>query len=125
MDRCLDLSLFETTRHSPAFGTLSRLSAPRGVKLVDYCVPVNPYFPTADMFDSYRGRLEEILKYYPEQNQPISEVLAEFLRLPAEHIVLGNGSTELISWIDHLFVRDSLAVPVPTFGRWTDQPLES
>ncbi len=38
---------------------------------------------------------------------------------------MGNGSTELITWIDHLLVRESLAIPVPTFGRWTDQPMET
>ena len=38
---------------------------------------------------------------------------------------MGNGSTELITWIDHLLVKESLAVPIPTFGRWTDQPMET
>ncbi|SNR60446.1 Aminotransferase class I and II [Actinomadura mexicana] len=38
---------------------------------------------------------------------------------------MGNGSTELITWIDHLLVRESIATPIPTFGRWTDQPLET
>lgn len=38
---------------------------------------------------------------------------------------MANGSTELITWIDQLLVTESLAIPIPTFGRWTDQPLET
>src|SRR5690606_18122489 len=39
-----------------------------------------------------------------------------------------NMSTRLpvsIGWFDHLLVRESLATPIPTFGRWTDQPMET
>jgi histidinol-phosphate/aromatic aminotransferase/cobyric acid decarboxylase-like protein len=38
---------------------------------------------------------------------------------------MANGSTELITWIDHLLIDRSVAVPIPTFGRWTDQPFET
>jgi histidinol-phosphate/aromatic aminotransferase/cobyric acid decarboxylase-like protein len=47
------------------------------------------------------------------------------LGLPPQTIVMANGSTELITWIDHLLIKESIAIPVPTFGRWTDQPLET
>jgi hypothetical protein len=29
---------------------------------------------------------------------------------------------ELVSWINRLFVTESLASPVPTFSRWTEEP---
>jgi histidinol-phosphate/aromatic aminotransferase/cobyric acid decarboxylase-like protein len=38
---------------------------------------------------------------------------------------MANGSTELITWIDHLLIKESVAIPIPTFGRWTDQPMET
>lgn len=38
---------------------------------------------------------------------------------------MANGSTELITWIDHLFVKDSILTSAPTFGRWTDQPVST
>jgi histidinol-phosphate/aromatic aminotransferase/cobyric acid decarboxylase-like protein len=40
-------------------------------------------------------------------------------------VAMANGSTELITWIDHLLISSSVAIPIPTFGRWTDQPLET
>ena len=47
------------------------------------------------------------------------------LGLHPQTVAMANGSTELITWIDHLLIKESVAIPIPTFGRWTDQPLET
>jgi histidinol-phosphate/aromatic aminotransferase/cobyric acid decarboxylase-like protein len=93
--------------------------------VADFCIPCNPYFPTPDMFSQLSTRLESILKYYPSDSNTIAGQLASVLGLPPQTIVMANGSTELITWIDHLMIKESVAIPVPTFGRWTDQPLET
>lgn len=121
----VDLSLFEGTAHSPSFLNLERSMGRRDLALRDYCIPVNPYFPTARMFACFHARLEAAMKYYPAPNETLAELLAQFLALDPETVVLANGSTELITWTDRLFVRECLATPIPTFGRWTDQPVES
>ncbi|MFJ6660258.1 pyridoxal phosphate-dependent aminotransferase [Streptomyces sp. NPDC091377] len=92
---------------------------------VDFRTPCNPYFPTPAMFEEMAARLPEILTYYPSSADLVTAELCSLLRLPPQCVALGNGSTELLTWIDHLLVRRSLAVPVPTFGRWTDQPMET
>ena len=121
----VDLSLLRGTAHSPSLATLQRSMARDDLQLRDFCIPVNPYFPTPALFDRLRERLADVLKLYPSQNEQIAEVLADALGLEAERLVVANGSTELITWIDRLLVRDSIVVAVPTFGRWTDQALES
>ncbi len=73
----------------------------------------------------HAARLRDIITYYPSSADTITAELCELLQLPPSCVAMGNGSTELITWIDHLLVRESLAVPVPTFGRWTDQPMET
>lgn len=120
----VDLSLFEGTSHSPSFLSLQRSMRRPDLELHDFCIPVNPYFPTPGMFDVLRSRLDSALKYYPATNAQISGVLAGTLGLDPEAVVVANGSTELITWIDLLLVRESLATPIPTFGRWTDHPQE-
>jgi histidinol-phosphate/aromatic aminotransferase/cobyric acid decarboxylase-like protein len=77
------------------------------------------------MFGQLSSALESILKYYPSDANTIAGQLASVLGLPPQTIVMSNGSTELITWIDHLMITESVAIPVPTFGRWTDQPLET
>jgi threonine-phosphate decarboxylase len=121
----VDLDLFRRGAHNPSYFSLARSMHGPGPGLVDFCVPCNPYFPTKEMFAAYASSLETILKYYPSDNEVIGRRLAETLGLRAENLVLANGSTELISWIDHLLVGSSLATPTPTFGRWTDQPAET
>ncbi|MCX4400967.1 MULTISPECIES: histidinol-phosphate transaminase [unclassified Streptomyces] len=117
-------SLFRgTAAHSPSMAALARESD--GVGPIDFCIPCNPYFPTPGMFDELAGRLREIITYYPSSADTITAELCALLQLPPSCVAMGNGSTELITWIDHLLVRESLAIPVPTFGRWTDQPMET
>ncbi|EFF90846.1 aminotransferase [Streptomyces sp. e14] len=77
------------------------------------------------MFDELAAGLREIITYYPSDAGAITGELCDLLQLPPQCVAMGNGSTELITWLDHLLVRESLAVPVPTFGRWTDQPMET
>ncbi len=120
----MDLGLFRQGNHSPSFATIQR-NMEGGSNVADFCIPCNPYFPTPDMFGQLSSQLESILKYYPSDATTIAGQLASVLGLPPQTIVMANGSTELITWIDHLMVKESIAIPVPTFGRWTDQPLET
>lgn len=118
-------SLFRSTAaHSPSMAALTREGGD-GVGPVDFCIPCNPYFPTPAMFDDMAGKLRDIITYYPSSADTITAELCNLLQLPPQCVAMGNGSTELITWLDHLMVRESLAVPVPTFGRWTDQPMET
>ncbi|WP_459803789.1 pyridoxal phosphate-dependent aminotransferase [Herbidospora sp. RD11066] len=123
MTASVDLALLRSDAHSPSYFALRRGAA--GDDLVDFCIPCNPYFPTTAMFDDLRANLVDVLKYYPSDAETITKELCATLDLNPSTIAMGNGSTELITWLDHLIVRESLAVPVPTFGRWTDQPLET
>ncbi|MFF8833354.1 pyridoxal phosphate-dependent aminotransferase [Streptomyces sp. NPDC015131] len=116
-----------STAHSPSMAMLGRAGGggPGGAPITDFCIPCNPHFPTPAMFERLAGSLRDILTYYPSDADTISAELCRTLGLNPQTVAMGNGSTELITWIDHLLVRDSLAVPVPTFGRWTDQPMET
>ncbi len=94
-------------------------------KLVDFCIPCNPYFPTPEMFARLSEGLQDILKYYPSDSTTITKQLCSVLDLHPQTVAMANGSTELITWIDHLLISESVAIPIPTFGRWTDQPMET
>jgi histidinol-phosphate/aromatic aminotransferase/cobyric acid decarboxylase-like protein len=119
----VDAGLFRQTAHSPSYFELSRRRGER--ELIDFCIPCNPYFPTPGMFEQLAGNLENVLKFYPSDADTIAGQLARVLRLNPATIAMSNGSTELITWMDHLWVTESLAIPIPTFGRWTDQPMET
>ncbi|WP_239151182.1 pyridoxal phosphate-dependent aminotransferase [Virgisporangium aliadipatigenens] len=113
--------------HSPSYFALARSMGAdaKDANLVDFCIPCNPYFPTPEMFDKLADSLKDILKYYPSDSTTITKQLCSVLGLHPQTVAMSNGSTELITWIDHLLVKESIAVPIPTFGRWTDQPMET
>ncbi|MFE0628329.1 pyridoxal phosphate-dependent aminotransferase [Streptomyces sp. NPDC058864] len=118
------------TAHSPSYFALRRAagglsSSGQGHDIVDFCIPCNPYFPSPAMYDKLQESMRDILTYYPSSTDVITNELCSLLGLNPQTVAMGNGSTELITWIDHLLVRESLAVPIPTFGRWTDQPMET
>jgi len=117
--------MFQNTAHSPSFFELSRQMGEHGRQLVDFCIPCNPYFPTPEMFDELARNLTTMLKFYPSSTDTITNQLARVLGLNPATVAMANGSTELITWMDHMWVKESLAIPIPTFGRWTDQPMET
>lgn len=121
----MNMKLQHPAAHSPSFVSVSRSLGPGSGDLADFCIPCNPYFPTDEMFTLLADNLRSILKFYPSDAATITEKLSSTLRLNPATIAMSNGSTELITWIDHLLIKSSVAVPVPTFGRWTDQPLET
>lgn len=125
MRHSVDASLFQQSAHSPSVFELSRRMGDQARQLIDFCIPCNPYFPTPEMFDLLARNLEAVLKFYPSDSDTIAGQLARVLGLNPTTIAMSNGSTELITWMDHLWVRESLAIPIPTFGRWTDQPMET
>ena len=124
MRHSVDARLFQTA-HSPSYFELARRMGENGRQLIDFSNPGNPYFPTPEMFQQLAGDLESLLRSYPSDADTIAGQLARVLQLNPATIAVSNGSTELITWMDHLLVTESLAVPVPTFGRWTDQPMET
>lgn len=122
--RGVDLGLLRQGAHSASLSALSR-GLSHGESIMDFCIPCNPYFPTPEMFGLLAANLESILKYYPSDSAAITAKLAAVLGLHPQTIAMSNGSTEIITWLDHLLIRESIAIPIPTFGRWTDQPMET
>ncbi len=117
--------MFGQAAHSPSIFELSRKLGEDARQMADFCIPCNPYFPTPEMFDELAGSLESVLKFYPSDSGTIAGHLAQVLGLNPATIAMSNGSTELITWMDHLWITESMAVPIPTFGRWTDQSMET
>lgn len=115
---------FIQTKHSPSLKQLRSLGIV-DKEIVDFCIPVNPYFPAAGVEPILAKKLKDALKYYPSLSEDLAKSLVDYVGLDSDHIVLANGSTELITWIDHLFIEKKVLIPIPTFGRWTDQPLET
>ena len=108
--------LFATAAHNPSFHAIRAQGGHAG-ELLDFCVPVNAYFPPAALMEQLRAHLPEIVKYYPDYADVHQDCVAALTGLPAENIVVGNGSTELITSV----CRD-LKGPIVTWNSLSCRP---
>lgn len=117
-----DTGLFAKTTHNPSYASLTKqFSEINGLR--DYCIPVNSYFPPTQVMEKLQEKIGYALKYYPGSNENIAENIAIFSEIEnSATIIAGNGSTEIISWLNSLFIKESLFVPAPSFGRWIEEP---
>jgi threonine-phosphate decarboxylase len=111
--------LFYETSHSPALADLVGYEKAR--EIVDFCFIANPYYPTVEMLEDLQRNLPNLIKSYPSSNPEMSQKhLAAVLDVDPEHLIIGNGATELIALLDMSLI-DRLAVPVPTFGEYIEK----
>lgn len=106
--------------HSPSISTILEKIPELNIE-IDACFLSNPY--ATDLFSRQmhedlieKGKLREVLEYYPSQNQIIAENLSAFLSIPKERIFLGNGATEIIQAVIHNFTRKKIVINIPTFS---------
>lgn len=116
------LALFERDAHNPSFDAIRHSGVFDG-EPIDFCVPVNTYFPPKALFNALQAQLPDLLKYYPDYAEQHQAVLAGLTGIPEQCLVVANGSTELITTVVRM-AAEPLATSVPTFGRWTDLPDE-
>lgn len=115
----IDDSLFEETTHSPSL--IDLVGYDNAEQVIDFCFIANPYYPTPAMIDELVRHLPALIKHYPSSN-PLKSArhLAAVLHVDPDHLIIGNGATELITELCHRLVPN-LGVPVPTFGEYVEK----
>ncbi len=118
-DTELKRHLFYETSHSPSLVDL--VGYEKAKRIIDFCFIANPYYPTPDMLKDLQENLPSLIKSYPSSNPLMSQRnLAKVLHVDPEHLVVGNGASELITLINETLI-DHIAVPIPTFGEYIDK----
>ncbi len=111
--------LFYETSHSPSLADL--VGYEKAKEIVDFCFIANPYYPTPEMLADLQQSLPNLIKSYPSSNPVAGQRhLAEVLHVNPEHLVIGNGATELIVLINTMLI-DRIAIPIPTFGEYIEK----
>src|SRR6204780_1466101 len=111
--------LFYETSHSPALADLVGYEEAKSI--IDFCFIANPYYPTDEMLRDLQLNLPNLIKSYPSSNPLISQQhLASVLHVNPEHLLIGNGATELITLLSTTLI-DRIAVPIPTFGEYIEK----
>ena len=91
-------------------------------EVVDFHYLFNHYFPPAELFDELRAALPTLANSYPSSQPVLAELLADWKASPharPAHLVVGNGSSELIRLLMDRVVTQRMTVPLPTFNEFT------
>ena len=77
----------------------------------------NPFPPSDRVLAAIRGALTGLNRYPDGSGHYLRQALAQHHKVPAESIVLGNGSNELIELLTRAFVRpdEEVVIPHPSF----------
>jgi len=111
--------LFYETSHSPSLADL--VGYEQAKEITDFCFIANPYYPTPEMLQDLQANLPNLIKSYPSSNPETSQQhLAAVLHVNPEHLIIGNGATELIVLINTTLI-DRIGVPIPTFGEYIEK----
>jgi len=111
--------LFYETSHSPSLADL--VGYEKAKEIIDFCFIANPYYPTPEMLRDLQQSLPNLIKSYPSSNPAASQRhLADVLHVNPDHLVIGNGATELIVLINTILI-DRIAIPIPTFGEYIEK----
>ncbi len=87
-------------------------------QIVDFSSNVNFLGPPADALAAIGKNLGSI-KYYPDSRQEeLRNVLGEYLGVPRENILVGNGSADLIFLLCRYILPRKALIFTPTFGEY-------
>lgn len=89
--------------------------------LLDYCYLVNPYFPFEKMVEEMQASFHGLLSRYPSGHGVIDTLAAGVFNVDREHIVCGNGASELISSLMDLINGHTLGMICPAFEEYRNR----
>ena len=94
-------------------------------QIIDFCCLVNPYYPPKTLVDEIKSNFKVLLGNYPSGLEINTLLVSKYFNVRPEHIVVGNGSSELIkSLIGNIFKDKKLGVIIPTFEEYSNRKFE-
>lgn len=91
--------------------------------LIDFCYLVNPYYPNKKMIDEITYSFNRLMRDYPSGLGVNTLLSAKYFNLLPEHIVVGNGASELIKSLMSI-LTGKLGVIIPTFEEYRNRVSE-
>ena len=84
----------EERQHSPSVFQVAEAAG--HAKVIDFCYLSNKFFPTPEIITKLGDNLEDIVRNYPSMQTEQAELAAALTGFNPQHILVGNGASELI-----------------------------
>ncbi len=92
--------------------------------LLDFCYLVNPYFPPQKLMNEMKASFETFLTQYPSGMEVNSLLAAKNFGIHQEHVLVGNGASELIKCLMER-IAGKVGFVRPTFEEYSSRYNES
>jgi threonine-phosphate decarboxylase len=102
-------------------GNVLELAAARGADwraFVDFSASINPLGPPPELLDVMRQHQELVACYPPNDHARVLASLADYCGLTPDHLLVGNGATELIYFVLRFLGSREALVALPTFSEF-------
>jgi threonine-phosphate decarboxylase len=95
-------------------------------QFLDFSANINPLGPPTSVLKAVEKNLAPLIANYPDPDcVQLKTVLAHYLEVRKEHILVGNGASELIFLLLKDLLPKKVFIPVPTFSEYTNAALAS
>lgn len=84
-------------------------------KIIDFSANINPLGPSKKIYDAITGNLDAIVNYPDPDCTELKDVLAGYLGIDRDLLLMGNGAAELIYLLVRVTGCKKALIPVPTF----------
>ena len=95
-------------------------------KFIDFSANINPLGPPTSVLKALEKNLVSLIANYPDPDcTQLKTVLAQYLHVRKEDILLGNGASELIFLLLKDLQPKRVFIPIPTFSEYANAALAS
>lgn len=85
----------------------------------DFSYLYNLYFPAQPLLKELQLNMKKLICNYPSGQKELIEKLANWVKIDARYLAIGNGASELISILKRTALK-RMTIPVPTFNEYHD-----
>ncbi len=104
-------------------GDRGALASAAGVpleRLLDLSANINPLGPPSWFRQELEAGISDLVHYPDPSSRALREALARRWRVPAETLIVGNGSSELLAHLPAAWPARRVLLPVPCYGEYRD-----
>ncbi len=104
-----------TFEHGGNIHKILRDSPSKNQEILDFSANINPLGPPEWFRPLVSSQLEKLIHYPDPENTDFIEAIADYTGISKEHIVVGNGTTELLYAFMRILPCKRALIPVPCY----------
>jgi adenosylcobyric acid synthase len=104
-----------TFEHGGNIHKILRDSSAKDQEILDFSANINPLGPPEWFRPLISSQLENIIHYPDPENTNFIKAIAEYTGISSEHIIVGNGTTELLYAFMQVLPCKRALIPVPSY----------